>query len=47
MLSVIKTSLIEAINTSDEVSDEATNKATVRWKQIDKFLEAHSYISAY
>ena len=47
MLSVIKTSLIEAINTSDEVSDEATNKATVRWKQIEKFLEAHSYISAY
>lgn len=47
MLSVIKISLIEAINTSDEVSDEATNKATVRWKQIEKFLEAHSYISAY
>lgn len=44
MLSAIKASLIDAINASDEVSDGATDKATMRWKQIEKFLEAHPYI---
>lgn len=44
MLSAIKASLIDAINTSDEVSDGATDKATMRWKQIEKFLETHPYI---
>ena len=44
MLSAIKASLIDAINASDEVSDGATDKATMRWKQIEKFLETHPSI---
>ena len=44
MLSAIKASLIDAINTSDAVSDGETDKTTVRWKQIEKFLKTHPYI---
>lgn len=44
MLSAIKASLIDAINTSDEISDGAMDKATIRWKQIEKVLETHPYI---
>ena len=44
MLSAIKASLIDAINTSDEMSDETMDKATMRWKQIEKFLETHEFI---
>lgn len=44
MLSAIKASLIDAINASDEMSDGKMDKATVRWKQIEKFLEAHPHI---
>ena len=44
MLSTIKASLIDAINTSDEVSDGKMDKATMRWKQIEKFLETHEFI---
>ena len=44
MLSVIKASLIDAINTSDEMSDGAMDKAVMRWKQIENFLETHPYI---
>ena len=44
MLSAIKASLIDAINASDEVIDGATDTATMRWKQIEKFLETHPYI---
>lgn len=44
MLSTIKASLIDAINTSGEMSDEPMEKATMRWKQIEKFLDAHPYI---
>ncbi len=44
MLSAIKASLIDAINASDEVSDGATDKATMRWKQIEQFLQTHEYI---
>ena len=44
MLSTIKASLIDAINTSDEMSDEKRDKATIRWNQIAKFLETHEYI---
>lgn len=44
MLSAIKASLIDAIYTSDEMSDGVTDKATLRWKQIEKFLEIHPYI---
>ena len=44
MLSAIKASLIDAINTSGEMSDGAIDKATMRWKQIKKFLDTHEYI---
>lgn len=44
MLSAIKASLMDAINTSDEMSDGAVDKATVRWRQIEKFLETHEFI---
>ncbi len=44
MLSAIKASLIDTINTSDEMSDGPMDKATVRWKQIEKFLETHPFI---
>ena len=44
MLSAIKASLIDAINTSDEMSDEVMDKAAMRWKQIEKFMQTHEYI---
>ena len=44
MLSAINASLMDAINTSDEMSDGAMDKATVRWRQIEKFLETHEFI---
>lgn len=44
MLSAIKTSLMDAINTSDAMSDGQIDKATMRWKQIEKFLETHEFI---
>ena len=44
MLAAIKASLIDAISTSDELSDEPMDKAAVRWKQIEKYLETHPYI---
>lgn len=44
MLSTIKASLIDAINTSDEMGDGAMDKATMRWKQIEMFLETHAFI---
>jgi Fic family protein len=40
MLSAIKASLIEAISTSDGAMD----KATLRWRQIETFLETHEFI---
>ena len=44
MLSAIRASLIDAISTSDEMSDGTMDKATMRWKQIEKFLETHEFI---
>lgn len=44
MLSTIKASLIDAIDTIDEVSDEPIDKSTLRWKQIEKYLETHEFI---
>ena len=44
MLSAIKASLIDAINTSDEMSDEKMDKATLRWKLIEEFLQTNEYI---
>lgn len=48
MLSAIKASLIEAINTSaamsDGMSDEKVDKATLRWNKIQEYLKTHDYI---
>mgnify|MGYP002672256343 FL=1 len=44
VLSAIKASLRDAINASDEMSDAPIDKATTRWKQIEKFLETHEFI---
>ena len=44
MLSAIKASLIEAISTSDEMSDGKMDKATLRWKKIEEYLKIHDYI---
>lgn len=44
MLSAIKTSLMEAIDMSDGVSDAPKDKAAERWKQIEQFLEHHEII---
>jgi Fic family protein len=44
MLSAIKASLMDAINTSDAMSDGKMDKAMMRWKQIEDFLQTHDYI---
>jgi Fic family protein len=44
MLSTIKASLIDAIDASDGMSDGSMDKATMRWKQIEKYLETHEFI---
>lgn len=44
MMSAIKVSLIEAINTSNEMSVEKIDKATLRWKKIEEYLKTHDYI---
>ena len=44
MLSAIKASLIEAINTSDGMSDGKIDKATLRWNKIQEYLQTHDYI---
>ena len=44
MLSIIKASLIDAIKTSDEMIDGTMDKATLRWMQIEKFLQTHEFI---
>lgn len=44
MLSAIKASLIDAISTSDEMSDGKMDKATLRWKEIEEYFKTHDYI---
>lgn len=44
MMSAIKASLIEAINTSNEMSDGKINKVALRWKKIEEYLKTHDYI---
>ena len=44
MLSAINASLIDVINTSDDMSDGKMDKATLRWNKIQKHLETHDYI---
>lgn len=44
MLSAINASLMDTICTSGEMSDGKVDKATMRWKQIEKFLETRPNI---
>ena len=44
MLSVIKASLIDAIHTSDAMSDGKMDKKALRWQKIEQFLQSHAYI---
>ena len=44
MLSAIKASLMDAINTSDAMSDGKLDKATLRWNKIQEYLKTHDYI---
>ena len=44
MLSAIKATLIEAISTSDEMSDGKMDKATLHWMKIEEYLKTHDYI---
>ena len=44
MLSAIKASLMDAISTSDEMSDGKMDKTTMRWKLIEEYLQTHKYI---
>ena len=44
MLTAIQASLMEAIGTSDEMSDGKMDKATIRWNKIQEYLKTHDYI---
>ena len=44
MLSVIKASLIDAIHTSDAMSDRKMDKKALRWQKIEQFLQTHEHI---
>lgn len=44
MLSTIKASLMDAIKTSDEMSDGTVDKEALRWRNIQEFLKNHDYI---
>ena len=44
MLSAIKASLMDAINTSDVMSEGKLDKAAIRWQKIERFLQTHEYI---
>ena len=44
MLSAIKASLIDVTKMSDDMSDEKTDKKTLRLKKIEQFLRTHEYI---
>ena len=44
MLSTIKASLIDAIHTSDAMSDGKMDKKALRWQKIEQFLQTHEYI---
>ena len=44
MLSAIKASLIDTAKMSDDMSDEKTDKKTLRLRKIEQFLRTHEYI---
>ena len=45
MLSVIKSSLMEALDASDEMSDEAADRTAARRRKIEGYLRTHDHIS--
>ena len=45
MLTVIKSSLMEALDESDEMSDGAADRAAARRRQIENYLRTHDHIS--
>ena len=45
MFSAIKATLMDTINTSDEMSDGQIDKATLRWNKIQEYLKTHNYIT--
>ena len=40
----LRASLIDAIHTSDTMSDGKMDKKTLRWQKIEQFLQTHEYI---
>lgn len=44
MLSVIKTSLVEAVYASDRMNGEMMDKAAFRWNKIRDYLKTHDNI---
>ena len=40
----LRASLIDAIHTSDAMSDGKTDKKALRWQKIEQFLQTHAYI---
>lgn len=44
MLSIIKSSIMDAISTSDEMSDETKDKSLIRWSKIEQYLKTHDFI---
>lgn len=40
----LRASLIDAIQTSDGMSDGKTDKKALRWQKIEQFLQTHAYI---
>lgn len=44
MLSVIKASRIKVISTSDKMSDEKMDMATLRWNKIQEYIKTYEYI---
>ena len=40
----LRASLIDAIQTSDGMSDGKTDKKALRWQKIEQFLQTHEYI---
>lgn len=44
MLSIIKSSILDAIDTSTEMSNEPTDKVSARWVKIQCYLKTHDFI---
>lgn len=44
MLSIIKSSILDAVSTSDEMSDKTKDKSSIRWSKIEHYLKTHDFI---